>query len=110
MVSLRADLHAQAQDLVGIATGFACMDARVFIQNTSTVAVRYAKPNDTRSTVCGWLFACARKQRGAGPAYCTVPNLKDLSGNILCETCLPTERAVAFNLIELELGLASGDD
>ena len=52
MVSLRADLQAQAQDLVGIATGFARTDARVFIQNTSTAAVHYAKPNDNRSTAC----------------------------------------------------------
>ena len=72
--------------------------------------MHYAKPNDERSTVCGWQFACARKQRGTGPAYRVVPNLRDLPGNILCDACLPTERAIALNLLEVELGLVSGDD
>ena len=110
MIDLRTDMQSQAQDLIGIATGFARTGARVFIQNTLTAAVHYAKPNDDRSTVCGWQFACARKQRGTGLAYRVVPNLRDLPGNILCETCPPTDLAIALDLLAVELGLVSGDD
>ena len=106
MFTLQADILTHAQDIVSIATGFARTDVRVFIQNTSTAAVHYAKVMGDGHTVCGWRFAAARK-RGAGPPYRVAPSLKDLPGSMLCEKCLPTERALAMNVVEVDL---SGDE
>ena len=82
MGQLQADMQAQTQDLIGLATGFARTDARVFVENTSTAAVHYAKANDDGHTVCGWRYSGARK-RGAGPPFRIVPNIKDLFGHVL---------------------------
>ena len=109
MDDLRVDMQTQAQDLIGLASGFARIDARVFVQNTATSAVHCAKSNDAGHTVCGWRYAGARK-RGAGAPCRIVPTLQDMPGHMLCERCLPTERASALHLLEGELGLISGDD
>ena len=91
---LEVELQNQARDVVGIATGFARTDDRVFIQNTTTAAVHYAVANCNRSTVCGWPFASARK-KGPGPAYTIIPSLLGMPGFLMCENCLPTERSIA---------------
>ena len=109
MVELRTDMQTQAQDLIGLASGFARTDARVFVQNTASAAVHYAKPNDAGHTICGWRYVGARR-RGNGPPYCIAPNLQDMPGHMLCEKGLPTEWALALHLLEGELGLVSGDD
>ena len=75
-----------------------------------TAAVHYAKTNDDRRTICGWRFVSARRQRGSGPAYRVMHNLREVPGMLMCESCLPTERATALNLLEVEAGLISGDD
>ena len=93
MARLQTELQNQARDVVGLATGFARTDQRVFIQNTKTSAVHYAVANDSRSTVCGWPFKSA--QRG-GKSYRVVPNLIDMPGHLLCEHCLLTERLIAL--------------
>ena len=97
MLALQADLQTQAQDLVGLAAGYAKPDARVFVQNVSTGTIHYAKQNDERHTICGWNFAAARKKT-AGSPYRFVPCLNGIPGHLLCEKCLPTERAVALAL------------
>ena len=91
---LDAELQNQARDVVGLATGFARTDDRVFIQNTTTAALHYAAANNAGGTVCGWPFASARKK--GGPAYRTVPSLRGMPGFLMCERCLPTERAIAM--------------
>ena len=45
MGRLQSDVQSQTQDLVRTAIGFARTDARVFIQNTTSAAVHYAKTN-----------------------------------------------------------------
>ena len=95
MARLEVELQNQAREVVGIATGFARTDDRVFIQNTTTAALHYAVANNNRGTVCGWPFASARK-KGPGPAYTIIPTLRDMPGFPMCETCLPTERAIAM--------------
>ena len=97
MVTLQVYLQTQAQDLVGLAAGFAKPDPRVFVQNTTSGAVHYAKVNDDRHTVCGWPFGAARK-KSVGSPYRFVPCLNGMPGHLICKTCLPTERAVALSL------------
>ena len=92
---LEAELQEQARDVVGLATGFARTDDRVFVQNTTTAALHYAVANNAGGTVCGWPFAAARK-KGGGPAYRIVPSLCSMPGFLMCERCLPTERAIAM--------------
>lgn len=103
---LEAELQTQSRHLVGLATGYARTDARVFIQNTVIAAIHYAVANDNRSTVCGWPFASARNQ-GAGPTYRTVPDLVGIPGHLMCEPCLPTEQAIVLSTSTAEL---SGDE
>ena len=43
MDGLREDMQPQAQDMIGLATGFARTDSRVFVQNTAIAAVHYAQ-------------------------------------------------------------------
>ena len=109
MVELRTDMQTQAQDLIGLASGFACADARVFVQNTASIAVHYAKSNAAGHTICGRGYVGARRP-GTGPPYRIVPNLQDMPGHMFCEKRLPTERALASRLLEGELGLVSVDD
>ena len=86
MVAVEVAMLAQSQDFVGIAAGFARPDDRVFIQNTRTAAVRYARSNDDGHTVCGWKFAGAGR-RGPGLAYRIVNTFTGLPGGMLCERC-----------------------
>ena len=74
MRNLESTVQAQGQDVVGLAFGFAPIDTRIFVQNTVTAAVHYAKSNDDGHTICGWRYIAARK-RGAGLPYRFVPTL-----------------------------------
>ena len=98
---LQDDVVVQAQDVVGIATGFARPDNRVFIQNVATATVHFARSNDDGHTACGWRFATARS------AYRVVHTLANLQYSMLCERCLPTERILAENICGADL---SGDE
>ena len=93
MARMQAEIQAQASDLVGIATGFARPDSRVFIQNLDTAAIHYAVSNDNRGTVCGWPYTA--KKRG-GKGYRVVPDLVGIPGHLMCEHCLKTERLIAI--------------
>ena len=93
MTHMQAEIQRQACEVVGIATGFARTDQRVFIQNTVTKAVHYAIANNSRTTVCGWPFKAARR---GGKAYRVVPNLVNMPGHLLCEHCLLTERLISL--------------
>ena len=54
---MEEELQPQSQELVGIATGFARTDDRVFVQNTVTATVHQAKAHDGGHTMCGWRYA-----------------------------------------------------
>ena len=105
MMNLEWTVQAQGQDVVGLATGFARTDARVFVQNGQTAVVHYAKANDEGHTVCGWRYIAAR-MRGAGMPYRFAPALIDGPGSMMCERCLLTEEAIATGCDEVEF---SGD-
>jgi hypothetical protein len=91
--------RAQALDVVALATGFARTDTRVFIQNTVTATVHLALTLDGGHSACGWRFATARRV-ASGPAYRVIGSLIDLPGTMLCERCMPTERAVALSVAD----------
>ena len=91
-VQLHVQVQTQSQDMVAVAVAFARPDQRVFIQNTITAAVHKAKGNDDRRTMCGWSFAKARK-KGAGSPYRVVHSLAGMPSTMICERCIPTERA-----------------
>ena len=99
---LESVVQSQAQDVVSLATGFARTDDRVFIQNTSTATIHVARSGDGGRTICGWPFARARA-RGPDIPFRSVTCLRDIPGMMLCEKCLPTERAVAMSRDSAEL-------
>ena len=94
MVQLQEQVQTQSQDMVSVAVAFARPDQRVFVQNTITAAIHKAKGNDDGSTMCGWSFAKARK-KGAGSPYRVVQSLAGMPCTMICERCMPTERALA---------------
>ena len=106
---LEVDLNTQAQDLVALATGFARSDDRVFVQNTVTAAVHLARSLDGGHSVCGWRFATARRL-GNVPAYRIVDTLINMPGSIICERCMPTEKAVALGAANAIVHELSGDE
>ena len=93
LCKLEADMVSQAQDVVGIATGFERTDDRLFIQNKDTATVHFARSNDDGHTACGWRFATARS------TYRIVHSLRDLPSSMMCEKCLPTERLMAAHIM-----------
>ena len=99
-------VQTQAQDVVGLATGFARTDNRVFVQNTASAAIHMAKGAGDGHTLCGWKFTSVRS-RMPGPPYRFIASLTDMPGCMMCEECLPTERAISMARYEAEL---SGDD
>jgi hypothetical protein len=107
--SLRSDLDTQAQDVVSLATGYARTDDRVFIQNTITATVHVALSLDGGHATCGWRFSTARRTAN-GPAFRVVSTLINLPGTMLCERCMPTERAVALSIAQSDLPELSGDE
>jgi len=109
MERLEDTVQTHAQDVVAIAAGFARPDERIFVQNTATAAVHRAKPHDDGHTMCGWRFSGARK-RGADPPYRTVHSLASLPSSMICERCMPTEKAVAAMLSIVEDVDLSGDE
>ena len=100
------EVQSQAQDLVGLATEFARTDMRIFVLNTVTAAVHFARSSDEGHTACGWPFARVCRT-ATGPAFRIISNLVDIPGTMLCERCLPTERALAMRLMHVDL---SGDE
>jgi hypothetical protein len=106
--SLRSEVQVQAQDVVSLATGFARTDSRVYIQNTITATVHLAIALDNGHAACGWRFATARRPV-AGPAYRVIHSLVDLPGQMICERCMPTERALAISIADCN-DLLSGDE
>jgi hypothetical protein len=109
LISLQREVQSQASDVLALATGFARTDTRIYIQNTSTAIVHMARALDEGFVSCGWRFSTARRTT-SGPPYRVVQSLVDLPGVMLCERCLPTERAVAVsaaNSFDVEL---SGDE
>ena len=102
MKNLEAIAQTQGQDVVGLATGFARTNTRVFVQNTVTAAVHDAEANDDGHIVCGWRYIAAHKRGGWLP-YRIAPTLVDVPCPMLCERCLPTEKAIATGCDEVEL-------
>ena len=74
--------------------------------NTVTACVHFARSNDEGHTACGWPFARVRRT-ACGPAFRIINNLIDIPGTMMCDNCLPTEKAVAMAAIHGDL---SGDD
>ncbi len=109
LVTLQADMQTQAQDVVALATGYARTDSRAFIQNTISATVHLARLLDDGHAVCGWRFSTARRGP-AGPAYRVLHSLVDLPGGMLCERCMPTERAIALSSENCDLAELSGDE
>ena len=95
-------MQAQAQDVVCLATGVARTDNRVYVQNTVTAAIHMAKSSDNGHTACGWPYSKART-RGAGLPYRIVNSLVDMPDTMMCERCLPTERAIAIGRYEADM-------
>ncbi len=108
LCTLRHDVQKQAQDVVALATGFARTDTRVFIQNTITAIVHLAITLDEGHAACGWRFATARRT-AQGISYRVIHSLAGLPGSMLCERCLPTERAIAVSANSADVFL-SGDE
>ena len=79
------------------ATGDARQDDRIFVQNTATATSHRTKRNEEGHTLCGWRFSGARK-RGAGPPFRSVQWLANLPSGMICERCMPTEKALAANV------------
>ena len=105
LIRLEGIVQTQAQDGVALATGFARTDNRIYVQNTATATIHVARSDDDGRTVCGWPYARARA-RGPEIPYRTISSLRDIPGMMLCEKCLPTERAVAVgrDIAELSAG------
>ena len=102
LLRLEGVVQAQARDVVAITTGFARTDNRVYVQNTVTAAIHMAKSCDNGHTVCGWPYSRARK-RGSGLPYRIVNSLVDMPGAMMCERCLPTERAIAIRRYDADM-------
>ena len=102
LARLEGVVQAQAQDVVAMATGFARTDNRVYVQNTVTAAIHMAKSGDNGRTVWGWPYARARK-RGPGLSYRTVEPPVDMPCMMMCEKCLPTERAIAVGRYDADM-------
>ena len=106
---LEETVQAQAQDAVAMATGFPRTDNRIYVQNAVTAAIHKAKGSDDGHTVCGWRYAGARK-KVPGLPYRVVTSLVDMPGTMLCERCLPTERAIAVGRYNAYNADLSGDE
>jgi len=91
---LEGVVQTQAQDVVALATGFARTDDRIYVQNTTTATIHVARSGGGGRTICGWPYARA-KSRGPEIPSCTINCLRDIPGTMMCEKCLPTERAIA---------------
>jgi hypothetical protein len=109
LVTVQSDVQAQASDVVALATGFARTDDRIFLQNTITATVHCARSIDGGYAICGWRFATARRPPN-GMAYRAISTLVNLPGRMLCERCMPTERAVAVSLDNADEADISGDE
>ena len=88
--SLETSVQSQSQDLVGPAAGYLQQTPRAFIQNLSSAAVHIVAAEGR--TACGWKFAKSRTDTR------TLASLSGVPGIMLCEACLPSERAVACAL------------
>ena len=64
-----------------------------------------AKSAGDGHTLCGWKFSSAHS-RMLGPPYRFIASLTDMLGCMMCEICLPTDRAISMPRYEAEL---SGD-
>lgn len=106
MSRIREDLQAQAQEPVGIATGYARTDKRLFVQNNTIAVVHFAMTHDEGHTIFGWRFATVRRN-GLGPAFRILHDLVDPPVTMLCEKYLPTERAIALSVLDVDV---SGDE
>jgi hypothetical protein len=106
MHKLHGEVQTQAQDVIALATGFARTDSRVYLQNTITATVHMAIRLDEGYAACGWRFATARRT-ASGLPYRVIQSLVGLPGGMLCERCLPTERAVA---VYSDAAVLSGDE
>ena len=95
-------VQAQVQDVVAMATAFARTDNRVYVQNTVTAAIHTAKGSDDGHTMCGWPSSRTRK-RGTGLPYRFVSSLVGMPGTMMCERCLPAERAIAVGRRDADL-------
>lgn len=57
MANLEATVETHAQDVVGLATGLERTNTRIFVQNTVSVAVHYAKAFLSKPTTTATTFA-----------------------------------------------------
>ena len=88
--SLETSVQSQSQDMVGLAAGYLQQAHRVYIQNLVSAAVHIVAGEGR--TACGWKFAKSRTDTR------TLASLSGVPGIMLCEACLPSERAVACAL------------
>ena len=88
--SLETTVQSQSQDMVGLAAGYLLQTPRTYIQNLTSAAVHIVAGEGR--TACGWKFAKSRTETR------TLGTLSGVPGIMLCEACLPSERAVACAL------------
>jgi hypothetical protein len=109
LTTLQSEVQTQASDVVALATGFARTDDRTYIQNTITATIHCARSIDGGHAICGWRFATARRPLN-GMAYRVISTLVNLPGTMICERCMPTERAVALSMSNADEIELSGDE
>ena len=112
LAELECTLQVQASELDLLNEAASANPVAAYIQNIATATVHQASPKYFGRARCGWTYdgptARARRTVPAN-SYRTLPHLNGLPGDIICDRCLPTERAAALgrDLVHDEV---SGDE
>ena len=112
MVELERSLQVQAQELSTLNAASTADVAMDYIQNCATATVHQASPSTLGRARCGWCYDGsthrARRKVAVG-TYRVLPNLDGIPGDMICERCLPADKAAAHeeDLIHVDV---SGDE
>ena len=116
---LKHTMQAQAAEMHGPRTAVtSTIPDRCCIQNTSTTTVHLTRITDNSKAVCGWTYRgeahrtkprASRSGRDVRRKYRILDDITDILGQMLCEHCLPPERATAFGM-GIAIDDLSGDE
>ena len=93
--------HAGARARIGLKFDGGILNAaRRVHSELRTATIHRARTNDDSRTLCGWNYRGATfraRRTDTSGVYRELNGIATIPGHMMCDRCLPTERAVALN-------------
>ena len=100
LARLECAMQEHAQEVASSSAEASSLQPAVYIQNSITATIHQAWTTNRSRTLCVWNYLGATfraRRRDVSNAYRELNGIANIPGHMLCDRCLPTERAATLN-------------